>query len=70
MTSGGKRRLDRLEAALVPMEAMAVWLHDVRQHHRSLEELVHSLRGKPEEAFPLFTLTQQAETAALARAKQ
>ena len=70
MTSGGKRRLDRLQAALVPVEALALWLREVRKHYRSLEQLVHSLQRKPEEAFPLFTLTQQGETAARARAKQ
>ncbi len=68
MSSGGKRRLDRLEAALVPMEAMAVWLQDVREHHRSVPDFARSLHGKPDEAFPLFTLTRQAETAARARA--
>src|SRR6266508_81116 len=67
MTSGGKRRLERLEAALVPLEAMAVWLQDVRQQHRSVPDLARSLQGKPDEAFPLFTLTRQAETAARTR---
>src|SRR5437867_8584561 len=70
MSSGGQRRLQRIEAALIPTEAMAVWLQDVRSHHRSLRALVESLQGKPDEAFPLFTLTRQAETAARARAKQ
>src|SRR5439155_2225772 len=69
MSSGGQRRLQRIEAALIPTEAMALWLQDVRSHHRSLRALVVSLQGKPDEAFPLFTLTRQAETAARARAK-
>src|SRR5437667_6820926 len=70
MSSGGQRRLQRIEAALIPTEAIAVWLQDVRSHHRSLRALVESLQGKPDEAFPLFTLTRQAETAARSRAKQ
>ncbi len=69
MSSGGKRRLDRLEAALVPMEAMALWLQETRAKYRSLSELVRSLHGKPDEAYPLFVLTRQAETAARARFK-
>src|SRR6266542_3048881 len=69
MSSGGKRRLDRLEAALVPKEAMAVWLQDVRQHHRSVPDLARSFQGKPDETFPLFAFTRQAEAGARARFK-
>ena len=70
MSSGGQRRLQRIEAALIPTEAMAVWLQEVRAQHRSVHDLARSLQGKPDEAWPLFTLTRQAETAARARAKQ
>src|SRR6266702_1675178 len=70
MSGGGQRRLQRIEAALIPTEAMAVWLQEVRAQHRSVHDLARSLQGKPDEAFPLFTLTRQAETAARFRAKQ
>ena len=70
MSSGGQRRLQRIEAALIPTEAMAVWLQDLRSHHRSRRPLVDSLQGKPGKAFLLFTLTGQPETVARARAKQ
>jgi hypothetical protein len=38
--------------------------YDVREQLASLQELVQSLYGKSDEAYPLFTLTRQAETAA------
>ena len=70
MTSGGKRRLERIEAALIPTEALALWLQDARADHGSLPALVRSYLGKPEEAWPLFTLARQAESAARARLKR
>ena len=61
------RRLKKIEAALPPAEAFAVWLQDVRVEDRSLAELARSYQGQPDEAFPLYALTSQAEVAARAR---
>jgi len=69
MTSRADRQLKKIEEALEPTEAMALWLRSTRQKHRSLADLVHSLRGLPDEALPLFRLTHQAEVAAKHRLK-
>jgi hypothetical protein len=69
MTSATDRRLQRVEAALYPTEAMALWLQEAKAEHRTLTDLVQSLRHEPEEAWPLFRLTHQAETSAKARLK-
>src|SRR6266571_4740654 len=69
MTRVTDRMLRRVEDALYPSEAMALWLQEAKQEHRSLAELVGSLRPQPEEAWPLFRLTHQAETAAKGRLK-
>jgi len=67
MTRVTDRMLRRVEEALNPTEAVALWLRETKQEHRSLHELVESLERQPEEAWPLFTLTRQAEAAAKAR---
>jgi hypothetical protein len=69
MTSATDRRLQRVEAWLYPTEAMALWLQDAKEQHRSLTDLVQSLRHEPEEAWPLFGLTHQAQVGAKARLK-
>ena len=46
--SAADRRLRRIEAALTPTEAMALWLRETREEQRSLAELVASLRGLPD----------------------
>jgi hypothetical protein len=69
MTSATDRRLQRVEAALYPTEAMALWLQEAKAAHRSLGDLVQSLRTEPEEAWPLFRLTHQAEVGAMSRLK-
>jgi hypothetical protein len=69
MTSATDRRLQRVEAALYPTEAMALWLQEAKAEHRTLNELVASLRTQPDEAWPVFRLTHQAETGAKARLK-
>src|SRR5688500_3903450 len=69
MTTATDRRLQRVEAALYPTEAMALWLQGAKDEHRTLNELVASLRTQPEEAWPLFSLTHQAEVSAKARLK-
>ncbi len=68
MTSAPGRRLKKIEGALEPTEAMALWLFEARQSFDTLRELVEDLRTKPEEALPL-RLIQQAETAAKNRLK-
>jgi hypothetical protein len=70
VTSAADRRLKRVEDALYPTEAMALWLQEAKEQHRSLEELVADLRAQPEEAWPLFQLTHQAEAAARGRLKR
>src|SRR5438105_316343 len=62
-------RLRNIEEALDPSAVMALWLHRVRQEHRSIRSLVESLSGQADEAWPLFHLTRKAETAARARLK-
>jgi hypothetical protein len=69
MTAVNDRRLQRVEAALYPTEAMALWLQGAKEEHRTLNELVASLRTQPDEAWPLFRLTHQAEVGAKARLK-
>jgi hypothetical protein len=69
VTGVNDRRLQRVEAALYPTEAMALWLQGAREEHRTLNELVASLRTQPDEAWPLFRLTHQAEIGAKARLK-
>jgi hypothetical protein len=64
MTSATDRRIKQVEEALYPTEAMALWLREAKAEHRSLGDLVQSLRNQPEEAWPLFRLTAQAEAAA------
>jgi hypothetical protein len=48
---------------------MALWLQGAKEEHRTLTELVASLRTQPDEAWPLFRLTHQAEIGAKARLK-
>jgi hypothetical protein len=67
--NGGQRRLDKIEAGLGPTEAMVLWLQETKERYRSLRELVEDLRSQPDEAWPLFQLTHQAETAAKAKLK-
>jgi len=62
-----ERRLQNIEEALDPPAAMALWLYNVRQQHPSLRTLVETLSGQPDEAWPLFQLTRQAETATRTR---
>jgi hypothetical protein len=69
MTGVNDRRLQRVEAALFPTEAMALWLQGAKEEHRTLNELVASLRTQPDEAWPLVRLTHQAEVGAKARLK-
>jgi len=69
MTSAGNRRLKRVEGALYPSEAMALWLHEAKEEHRSLRDLVERYKAEPAEAWPLFELTRQAEAAARGRLK-
>ena len=74
--SGSRRRvesysrmLQKIETALTPAETMAPWLREAREEHRSLADPVQSLRSQPDEAWPLFQLTSQAEAAAKERLK-
>src|SRR6266508_410687 len=69
MSSAPGRRLRKIEEALEPIEAMALWLTEARQSFDTLRELVADLRAKPEEALPLFRLTRQAEAMAKNRLK-
>src|SRR6266508_306143 len=69
MSSAPGRRLRKIEEALEPTEAMALWLTEARQSFDTLYELVADLRAKPDEALPLFRLTRQAEAMAKNRLK-
>jgi hypothetical protein len=69
MPSATGRRLTKVEEALEPTEAMALWLTEARQSFDTLRELVEDLRAKPDEAIPLFRLTRQAEGMARNRLK-
>ena len=69
MSSLAARRLKKIEAALEPTEAMALWLAGAREEFSSLPELAESLRHQREEALPLFQLTHQAEANAKRRLK-
>jgi hypothetical protein len=61
MRSGeGKRRLKSIEGSLEAQQIMLLWLEDARQH-ATLSDLVRSLKGMPEGAYPLYRLTAQAE---------
>src|SRR6188768_1263306 len=69
MASLAARRLQRIEGALEPTEAMALWLVGAREEFDSLPELAGGLRYQREEALPLFQLTHQAEANAKRRLK-
>jgi hypothetical protein len=69
MSTKANRMLRKIEEALEPIEAMALWLHGAREAFRSIHELVAGLQGQPDEALPLFRLTHQAEVAAKNRLK-
>ena len=58
MTTATDHRIRQVEEALYPTEAMALWLQEAKQEHRSLSDLVDSLRDQPDEAWPLFRLTK------------
>jgi len=61
MRSGeGRRRLKSIEQSLDAPEIMLLWLEDARRH-ATLSDLVRSLKGQPEGAYPLYRLTAQAE---------
>jgi hypothetical protein len=69
MSSLAERRLKKVEDALEPTEAMALWLSGARDEFGSLQELAQSLRCAREEGLPLFQLTHQAEANAKRRLK-
>ena len=69
MSSNTGRRLKKIEEALEPTEAMALWFTEARQSFDSMQELVEDLRTEPDEALPLFRLTHQAEAMAKNRLK-
>jgi len=61
MRSGeGRRRLKSIEQSLDAQEIMLLWLEEARRH-ATLLDLVRSLKGQPEGAYPLYRLTAQAE---------
>jgi hypothetical protein len=61
MRSGeGKRRLKSIEGSLEAQQIMLLWLDEARRH-ATLHDLVRSLKGLPEGAYPLYRLTAQAE---------
>jgi hypothetical protein len=55
-----KRRLDKLEGALSPTEAVLRWLAEAHEHP-TLPEYVQSLLGQPNAAYPLYRLPEEME---------
>ena len=60
--SGLERRLARIEAALSPQAAVLAWMIEAHAHG-SLLAYVDTLRGAPDDAFPLIHLPDQVEKA-------
>src|SRR5688572_25002942 len=68
MTKTDERRLDRIERALSPKEAVLLWMAEAHQHG-SIQAYVDSLNGQPEQVFPLMRLGQQMEDSVRASVK-
>ena len=52
------RRLDKIERAFTPKQAVILWLQEVQQYPNALE-YARFLRGQPETAAPLYRITKQ-----------
>jgi hypothetical protein len=62
------RRLDGIEGQLSPREIVCLWMPEVHAYG-NLPAWGTSLLGQPDEAYPLFQLTREAEAATRARLK-
>lgn len=68
MSRGQRSRVDRVEAQLLPLQAIRRWL-DEAHRYESLHGYMSALRGKSSASFPLFRLQEQVSVGAHQAAK-
>ena len=54
------RRLDKIERALTPKQAVILWLQEIQQYRNGLE-YAQFLASQPESAAPIYKITKQID---------
>ncbi len=62
------RRLSKIESSLTPKQAVLLWMEEAHQHD-SLFQYVASIKDGPDNAWPLYRLSEQAEASTRANMK-